>query len=241
MASLQPAILEFERLCPLTPWQRTRTLLRIDGGFGSDENLNWLLPRGYQVVAKGYSGKRAAAYARRVAIWQEVRPNERWVALSPTQLALTMPTKTIVLRWITAGGQTRHALHITTLTDLTPHEIADLYDDRGAAEVDIQTDKMGLLIARRRKHLFTAQEMLILLNDWAHNLLAWFHTAALCGSRFEGWGPKRIVRDLFTIPAEAVIVDDALVELRLSAAHPYAEDMARCLTRLWQLPLPNSP
>jgi hypothetical protein len=103
-------------------------------------------------------------------------------------------------------------------------------------EVEIQSDKMGLLIARRRKGQFTAQEMLILVNDWVHNLLAWLHTNILRESRFAGFGPKRMVRDLFTIPGEALIKDDMLLELRLSESHPYAEEMVQCLARLWQIP-----
>jgi hypothetical protein len=78
--------------------------------------------------------------------------------------------------------------------------------------------------------------MLILLNDWAHNLLAWFRAGALCDSRFADFGPKRIIRDLFTIPGQAVVNGTELIELRLQAAHPYAADMTGCLRRLWQLP-----
>lgn len=59
-------------------------------------------------------------------------------------------------------------------------------------------------------------------------------THALVGSPFEGFGPKRIIRDLFTIPGETTVVDDALVEFRLKASHPYADGMTRCLARLWQ-------
>jgi hypothetical protein len=79
--------------------------------------------------------------------------------------------------------------------------------------------------------------MLILLNDWAHNLVAWFRRHALAGSRFADYGPKRIIRDLFTIPGEALIVDDELIELRLLASHPYAAEMTHCLHRLWQAPI----
>jgi hypothetical protein len=237
LASLRPVVRELQRLLPLDGWQRQHTLLRIDAGFGDDANLAWLLPLGYQVLAKGYSGKRAAAYARRIkpSDWQEVQPGQRWLAWSPRQLAFGRPTRTVVVRWLTPQQRWKHALYVTTLQELELAEIADLYDERGKAEVEIQADKMGLLLARRRKRSFAAQEMLILLNDWAHNLLAWFHADALGQTPFDGFGPKRIIRDLFTIPAEAVVVTEQLVELRLKQSHPYAEDMARCLTKLWQL------
>lgn len=232
--ALAPLVEEFERRWPLARPQRQRTLIRTDAGFGTDGNLNWLLPRDYQVLVKGYSGKRAAAQARRIRTWEEIRPNDTWMAWSPKPLSFVRPTNTIVVRQRTPKGE-RHSLYITTLTNLSLSEVAALYDDRGQIEVEIQSDKMGLLLARRRKSHFAAQEMLILINDWVHNLLAWFHRHILAESRFADFGLKRIVRDLLTIPGEATIVDDTLVELRLSDTHPYAAEMVRCLGRLWQV------
>lgn len=104
----------------------------------------------------------------------------------------------------------RHALYITTLRDLTLPELAALYDDRGQIEVEIQSDNMGLLIARRRKRQFVAQEMLLVINDWVHNLLAWLHTHIFAASPLAQFGPKRLIRDVFTIPGEATIQDDSV-------------------------------
>jgi hypothetical protein len=238
LASLQPAVRELRRLLPVSFRERHRILLRLDGGFGDDHNLHWLMPQGYQVLAKGYSGKRAAAYASRVrpANWLEVAPGQRWLAWSPTQLAFSRPTRTVAVRWLTPKGQYRHALYLTTLTALDLADIAHLYDDRGQMEVEIKTDKQGLLLAHRRKHTFAAQEMLVLLNDWAHNFLAWFRFYALTHSRFADFGPKCIVRDLFAIPAQATLVNQKLLELHLKQSHPYATDMAACLNRLWHSP-----
>ena len=77
-----------ERVLGLTSAQRRRTVLRLDGGFGTDGNLNWALWHGYQVLAKGYSGKRANACARAVTRWEELRPGERWIAPCPHAAAL---------------------------------------------------------------------------------------------------------------------------------------------------------
>lgn len=235
LASLRPAVLALERVLCLDDCRRQRTLLRIDGGFGDDKNLTWVLKRKYQLIAKGYSGKRASAYARRVEHWIELRPDDSWVALSPIQLAFPTPTQTIVARWLTPKGCFRHGLYITTNLEATPTEVAETYDARGAGEVEIQADHMGLLLRRRRKRCFAAQEMLILLNDLTHNWLAWLHAWVLKDGPFHDFGPKRIVRDLLTIPGEADIVDGELVELRLKASHPYAPAMADTLKRLWHL------
>jgi len=233
--ALRPAVLTMEQILHLdTPAQRRNVLLRLDGGFGSDDNLAWTLARGYQLIAKGYSGKRAAAFGRQVEQWTEIRPGERWVARSPVQLAFPTPTQTIVVRWRTKKGHPRHALYLTTDLAASPQEVARTYDARGAGEVEIQADHAGLLLRRRRKRRLAAQEMLILLNDLAHNWLAWFYAWALKDGPFAHFGPKRIIRDLLTIPGEAEIIDDELVELRLKAAHPYAETMADALQRLWQ-------
>jgi len=234
--ALVPLMQQVERLLPLTHAQRQHTLIRADAGFGTDSNVNWLLAADYQVLVKGYSGKRAAAQARQVREWVEVKANDTWMARSPRPLAFARPTQTLVVRQRTPKGE-RHALYITTLSELSLAEVAALYDDRGHMEVEIQSDKMGLLVARRRKSHFAAQEMLILLNDWVHNLLALLHRALFHASPFAAFGPKRIVRDLFTIPGEAIIVNDTLIEVHLSQAHPYAAAMVRCLERLWQLPL----
>lgn len=233
--ALRPAVLTLEDILYLnTPARRREVLLRLDGGFGSDDNLSWTLARGYRLIAKGYSGKRAAAFARQVGQWVEIRAEERWVAPSPVQLAFSVPTQTVVVRWRTQKGRFRHALYITTDLTATPEDIVHTYDARGAGEVEIQTDHMGLWLRRRRKRRLAAQEMLILLNDLAHNWLAWFYAWALKDGPFDRFGPKRIIRDLLTIPGEVEIVNDELVELRLKASHPYAEAMANALQRLWR-------
>jgi hypothetical protein len=235
LGALQPAVLTMEHALYLnSPTQRRTTLLRLDGGFGTDDNLTWVLGRGYQLVAKGFSGKRAAAFARRVKQWTGVHTDERWVALSPIQLVFPVPTQTVVVRWRTQKETFRHALYITTDLQATPADIVRSYDSRGAGEVDIQADHMGFLLRRRRKRRLAAQEMLVLLNDLAHNWLAWLYAWVLKDGPFAAFGPKRIIRDLLTIPGEAVIMGDELVELRLKASHPYAAAMADALQRLWQ-------
>ena len=60
LASLEPVVGELQRLLPFTWAERQRTLIRLDARFGDDAHgVSWLLPWGYQVLAKGYSGKQA--------------------------------------------------------------------------------------------------------------------------------------------------------------------------------------
>ena len=68
---LKGTINEVERVLGSSPEQRSRTLIRLDGGFGTDENIEWLCSWGYQFVVKGYGGGRAGKLARGV-------PEEDW-------------------------------------------------------------------------------------------------------------------------------------------------------------------
>ena len=77
---------------------------------------------------------------------------------------------------------------------------------------------------------------LVLLTDLAHNLLADFHHQALSDSPFSDFGPKRIVRDLLSIPGLLTFGDSQLQRIELWQNHPYAKSMLSCLQRLIETP-----
>ncbi len=68
--------------------KRKRTILRIDSGGGSVDDLNWVLERGYQVSAKDYSGLRAHTLAKTVSQWiPDTADNSReigWITTEDT-------------------------------------------------------------------------------------------------------------------------------------------------------------
>ncbi len=49
--------------------KRTRTILRVDGGGGDDQSINWMLRRGYGVLVKLHSWQRAEKLAQSVSHW----------------------------------------------------------------------------------------------------------------------------------------------------------------------------
>jgi Transposase DDE domain group 1 len=234
-ACLRPTVAAAERVLGLTPAQRRRTVLRLDGGFGTDANLNWALWHGYQVLAKGYSGKRANAYARAVRRWEELRPGERWIAPAPTPLHYYRRTQTAVLKWKTGQGKYGHSLLTTSLREHSLRELAERYDDRAAIEAEFKADKGGLQLHRRRKQRLAAQEALVLLTDLAHNLLAWTRGWLFRNSPFAEAGIYRIVKELFPIPGKVRVEEGQIVKLRLKASHPVAIPMLACLKRVLDL------
>ncbi|MGH3146189.1 MAG: transposase [Rubrobacter sp.] len=230
---LKETVTEVERVLGLAeePEKRKRTLIRIDGGFGTDENLNWLCWRGYQFVAKGYSGGRAKKVAKSV-------PEGGWREGPTPGQALGRPeephrygrrTLTVARRWTDAKGKPHQDLLISTMSELGDAELAELYDGRGAMEVDIKGDKRGLNLEKRRKRSFHAQEALALLAQLAHNLLAWFKRWFLAGTKAGRLGTERLVREVMAMPGQvsASRWRAEKVRVKLPNLHPWAEAVAK--------------
>jgi len=230
VSCLQPAVLAAETALELAPEQRARVVWRLDGGAGSDDQIGWLLERGYQVIAKGMSNRRAEALARQVVRWNPY--HDAWLGRveAPVQFARTV--QMWVKRRLNKKGAACHSYYLTTLKLPSKGAMMALYDDRGGAEVEqFRNDKNGLHLAARRKRLLPAQMGLVLLTDLAHNLLADFQQRALVGSPFEDFGPKRIVRDLLAIPGQVVFEGAQVKRIDLLGSHPHAEALRICLER----------
>lgn len=97
--TFQDAVWKMEQTLRILPNRRWQTLLRTDGGFGTDDNIRWGLYQGYEMRAKGFSGKRAGSWGKKAQNWLELEPDQRWAALAPEQLAFSRPTRAIAARW----------------------------------------------------------------------------------------------------------------------------------------------
>jgi len=88
ISALQPLVEAAETTLGLSEAKRARTMIRVDAGAGTLDDLNWLLARGYEVVAKEYSGRRVVRLAKTVLEWaQDPVWSERsfgWVSEPPT-------------------------------------------------------------------------------------------------------------------------------------------------------------
>jgi hypothetical protein len=209
--------------------QRQRTVWRLDGGAGSDEQLLWLLDRGYQTMAKGTSNRRAEALARQVRRWDAY--DDYWLGEVLAPVDYGRPVRVFVKRWL-IDGCFRHSYYVSTLSLPSKGLFMAYYNQRGGAEIEqFRNDKSGLNLTARRKQRFLAQKGYILLTDLAHNLLADFHHRALVGSRFEGYGPKRIVRDLLRMPGKLTLVDGKTAKIELLSQKQFSQDLLICLER----------
>jgi hypothetical protein len=68
-SALQPLVTAAEGVLNLDAARRARTLVCVDAGGGSLDDVNWLLERDYVVLAKDYSSQRSAKLAASVTTW----------------------------------------------------------------------------------------------------------------------------------------------------------------------------
>jgi hypothetical protein len=226
---LKESLKEVQRLLELDAAKRRRTLVRLDGGFGTDANLNWLCWRGYEFIAKGYGGKRANKLAESV-------PEDGW-STGPTKSQLlgvpsrphryARKSKTVLRRWFDEKGKPHTDYLVCSLHELGPAQIAKLYDGRGGMESDIKGDKRGLGIEKRRKKSFHAQEAVVLLAQLSHNLIVYFKRWFLEGTAAAKLGVERLVREVLAMAAQVRVGRlSGKVRLKLPHLHPWARAVA---------------
>ena len=173
MPALKTALGEVETRLGWTRERRLRIVLRLDGGFGTTEVLNWLLSRGYQVVAKISHSGRVRKLRQAIGPWQPTSSPGREIAavLQPHRFCRT--TRQWIIRTPKDKGGYQDAVLVTTVPDLEPAALADAYDGRAMIEATFCQDKQALGLVTRRQRQWEAQQMVLLLARLAHHLLLW--------------------------------------------------------------------
>lgn len=252
--ALRPLVEAAESCLELDEAKRSRTILRIDSGGGSVEDINWALERGYRVHSKDYSGSRAAQLAQSVAQWfddpADLARQFGWVIAEPS--AYVRPVRRMAVRCRKENGQWGIGVIIS---NLEPKDVLWLtggfaqeqenearvllayvhfYDQRGGIEIEIKEDKQGLSTTKRNKKRFPAQQILAQLEVLAHNTLIWARRwlANTC-PRLARFGLKRWVRDVLHLNGGVVFDQNLhLVQLILNPDDPLASELSRGLASL---------
>jgi DDE family transposase len=256
--ALEPLVLAAEQTLALTETNRARTIVRVDGGGGSVDALNWLLARGYAVIAKDYSTRRARHLANSVRVWypdaKEPGREVGWVTEPAT--AYVRPVRRLAVRHRKPNGQWGVEVLITNVplaevcraTGTAATALAEpagellatahFYDQRGGGcETSFQGDKQGLGMGKRNKKRFCGQQMLVQLQALAHNVLVWGKEWLLPAvPRLAPYGVQRLVRDVWGILGRVEWAAEGRVAgIRLTDANPLA---AHLLPGLQQLVAP---
>ena len=248
--ALQPLVEAAEATLQLDEAKRARTIIRVDAGAGTVDDLNWLLARGYLVIAKAYSGRRVLRLAKTVVEWvQDPVWSERsfgWVSEPPT--GYVRPVQRIAVRCRRQDGTFAYGVLICALSaqqvlavlGRPSSQAADplavlaayvtFYDQRGGGiETSFKGDKLGLGLTKRNKKRFEAQHMLVLLGSLAHNVVVWARQW-LSSPKIQHCGILRMVRDVFHVSGS----------LRFDASGSVVEiilNQQACLARSFLRPL----
>ena len=99
--------------------------MRLDGGFGTDANLNWLMWRGYEFIAKGYGGKRANKLAKSVPEdgWRQGPTKSQLLGVPARAHRYARKSKTVVRRWVDEKGKPHTDYLVCSLHELGPAQI----------------------------------------------------------------------------------------------------------------------
>src|SRR5215211_154757 len=253
--ALRPLVEAAEAILELDQAKRARTITRIDAGGGSVKAINWLLARDYQVHAKDYSGQRPQKLALSVTNWvDDPRIEGRqvgWVRAASS--AYVREVRRLAVRCRKKNGQWGVGVLISTLSPLdvllvtgqSPEKLNDeasvllayvyFYDARGGGvESAFKDDKQGLGITKRNKKRFEAQQIVMLLNLLAHNVLIWARGwLARSVPQLQRYGVLRLVRDIWHISGYVEQDEHGrLSRIVLNQLAPLAYGLAAALRRL---------
>jgi Transposase DDE domain group 1 len=236
--AFKTALGELETYLGWTRERRQQIVLRLDGGFGTTELLNWLLSRGYQVVGKISNYGRVQKLRQHIGPWQPTSSPGREIAavLQPHRFCRT--TRQWVIRTPKEKGGYQYAVLVTTLVDHEPVALADAYDGRAMIEATFCQDKQALGFVTRRQRRWAAQQMVLLLARLAHHLLLWGKRwlSRVPGTRrrLRGYGLVRLLRDVWAVPGVIRWRRGWMVSVRFSPLHPLATPLQASFSALFR-------
>jgi Transposase DDE domain group 1 len=236
--ALRAALPEIEAQLGWTRERRHQVVLRLDGGFGTTAILNWLLSRGYQVVAKISHSGRVRTLRQHLDPWQPTSSPGREMAAVLHPHRFCRKTRQWVIRTPKDKGGYQYAALVTTLPDLGPIAVADAYDGRAGIEASFCQDKQGLGIVKRRQHYWEAQQLVLLLARLAHHLLIWskqwLSHFPQTQRRLRGYGLVRLLQEVWTVPGVLYWCHGRLVRIRFDPLHPLATLLQQSFAALFR-------
>ena len=225
--------------------RRKRTIVRVDGGGGTDKNIDQLLLAGYWILMKVKNWQRAQKLVKTVNVWQSLPElpghDVGWVAM-PHEYE--KDTRQLAIRWPKEKGGWYYCVLVFNLTNLMIFQLAGLRMPRklteqdlfsavmkaynlrsGGVETSIKNSKQGLGLNKRNKKRFGAQQMLLLLAQLAYNIAVWVRNQlARHSSTIAGFGMLRLIRDAFHISGKVQCDEKGVVNLIvLNQAHKLAK------------------
>ncbi|SRR6266545_737259 len=241
-----------EKVLNLDENRRERTILRVDGGGGTDRNINWALLRGYFWMSKVKNWQRTNRLITPITNWQSIPELSRHeVAWVPAPHEYERPIRQLAVRWPKPKGGWHYCVLVFNLSNEMIFELAGrtlsstatqqellsaimkAYNLRsGGVETSFKNSKQGLGLSKRNKKSFHAQHMLVLLAQLAYNLTSWVRNElAKHKPELKHFGMRRMIRDAFSISGKIHFDEKGnLVQVVLNKTHV----LAKIFYQAWQ-------
>ncbi len=184
-------------------------ILRIDSGYGSDENIQKVKNK-VLFVAKAYSTVRAANLAEKVkkSDWEEIDG-----AVDVFELPAVDNIRHILVRTLTKNGSFKYTMLICNIDNnkMSAADVFHFYSKRQTIEAFFKSCKNVYHIKNLRTRKFNGIHAFLWIVFIAHNLITWFKTTMLSETKLEGIGTKTLVEKLGSIIAEVRKTHDSIV------------------------------
>jgi hypothetical protein len=248
--ALKELLEQAEAVLGLSQAKRKQTVVRVDSGGGSLDNINYLLEQGYLYHGKDYSAKSSRTSRRMQSVKEWVvdpRHEGREMGWLTEPHPYNRPVRRIAVRCRRADGQWAYGVVVSTLSNAQLVELLGwdtttqydnyqlvlgmvyFYDQRGGGiETEIKEDKQALGLGKRNKKRFEGQQMLILLGTLAHNVLVWSREMLQArqhqAKSTEPLGMYRMIRDLLTMNGLIWLnASGQITQIVLNQLDPYAK------------------
>jgi hypothetical protein len=236
--------------------KRRRTIVRLDAGGGSVQDVKYLLSQEYRFIGKDYSAARHRKLVRNIQTWfpdpHDAQREVAWVA-EPCETLYGQPLQRVAVRCRKKNGQYAYGIILSNLSvedvlalTAQSHKLASdpqaallayvyFYDQRGGGvETAIKEDKQGLGTGKRNKKSAAGQEMLLLLETLAHNILVWVRNwLRPLSPKIAAYGFLRLERDVLAIPGRVLLHHGRrILKITLNQQHTLAESLVPALAGL---------
>jgi hypothetical protein len=162
-----------------------RAIFRLDGGFGSGENLAWLIEMGYEVYGKAMSDKVTGTLKKRVTeqmAWTRVGDNAEMIAWPKLKLDFCPYPLDVGLERFQTGRKERYATLVHYGPQPVTHDLCawfDFYNGRQTIEAGVKEGKhvfeMHHLKVRSAAGLAIQEEFAVLAANLVRWAAEWLH------------------------------------------------------------------
>ena len=177
-----------------------RLILRMDSGYGSDDNIR-KIQNIVLFIAKAFSTVRAANIAKSIkkTDWEVVDD-----CVDLYELANTDGLRHVVVRTLTGKGDFEYTMLVTNIpvNKISSVELFYFYNKRQTIEAFFKKCKNVYHIRNLRTKKFDGIHAFLWIVFITHNLLSWFKSTVLSGTKLENTGTKTLVDKLGSIVVE---------------------------------------